>query len=56
MSQTDKPQDRRMPIIQVEKGGTTLRGHDGGPVIFYQVDVWAAIVENFKAGMYDPPK
>ncbi len=56
MQKTEQVLDRRMPRIEVEKGGTTMRSFEGGPVVFYQADVWIQLVENFKAGMYDFPK
>jgi hypothetical protein len=55
MRTTEQGFDRRMPIIEVEKSGTTMRHYDGGPVTFYQADVWKKIIENAKAGKYDPP-
>ena len=56
MQKANREDDRRMPIIEVEKGGTTVRHYDGGPVTFYQADVWMRVVENFKAGKYDFPQ
>jgi hypothetical protein len=56
MQTTEQGIDRRMPIVEVEKGGTTMRCYDGGPVTFYQADVWEKFIENAKAGKYDLPQ